>query len=46
MNLELDLDALQQLPTTEAQATGGGDRTPDCGYTCANSCTITGPATL
>ncbi|WP_157538089.1 ALQxL family class IV lanthipeptide [Kitasatospora azatica] len=39
--MELDLDTLQQLPTTEAQAYAGGGLDPDCKFTCGSSCEYT-----
>ncbi|WP_157538087.1 ALQxL family class IV lanthipeptide [Kitasatospora azatica] len=39
--MELNLDALQQLPAPEAQAYAGGGLDPDCTYTCGDSCAAT-----
>jgi hypothetical protein len=36
--MELDLNALQQLPETEAQATAGNPLEPECKYTCSSTC--------
>jgi hypothetical protein len=36
--MELDLNALQQLPETEAQATAGNPLDPECTWSCGNSC--------
>ncbi|WP_406192262.1 ALQxL family class IV lanthipeptide [Kitasatospora sp. NBC_01560] len=39
--MELDLNALQQLPPVEAQASDGGGLDPYCTYSCQGSCTVT-----
>jgi hypothetical protein len=39
--MELDLNALQQLPETEAQATNGNPLDPDCTFTCTITCNVT-----
>ncbi|WP_157538093.1 ALQxL family class IV lanthipeptide [Kitasatospora azatica] len=39
--MELDLDALQLLPETQAQATAGGGLNPDCTNTCDYTCCVT-----
>ncbi|WP_406192253.1 ALQxL family class IV lanthipeptide [Kitasatospora sp. NBC_01560] len=44
--MELDLNALQQLPPVEAQASDGGDLEPYCTYTCQVTCRVTGNTTF
>ncbi|WP_406192259.1 ALQxL family class IV lanthipeptide [Kitasatospora sp. NBC_01560] len=39
--MELDLNALQQLPPAEAQASDGGGLDPYCTFSCAITCQAT-----
>jgi hypothetical protein len=38
--VDIDLNALQQLPEIQAQATAGNPLDPECTFTCSYTCDV------